>query len=345
MTTYTVPWDDGRVAERAVGDRRDGEPRVWRGPSLPTFDEWSRDHQFDFFVEDLANGMAFAPTKSGDRVEYRQEEGDRELAARIAEAVAPDDLINGRWRQGRVHDSVRDWMRQAWYDTARYGHAVHEVAPLVSRNSEGSSSPPLGVALFRVDPREVGHRWGRWGGRLVHRTSRIDQRERGLPPSVPLDGPRFAVYTAPDRLGKTLRDTVSGLRNPALGSVLTVAPWSHPDLYRLGYSIRDHNAVRDVLLAQATRETGWYGRGQFNEHATGHYMVRRRLRERRFTARLRDSFLAHLNAALNGSSRRLGGQARIVAPDTYAAADYDEAERMLDSGDHTFREVWARVGE
>ena len=343
MTTYTVPWDETRTAERATGHRRDDDPQVWPVPSLPEFDEWARDQQFDFFVEDVANTMAFAPTRDGERVSYQIEQEDRDLAGRIAEAVAPDDWINGRWRHGSVDDSVRDWMRQAWYDVARYGHAVYEVSPLLPQDLE--TPGPHGVALFRIDPREVGPQRGRWGGPLVHRTSTVDQRDHGLPPQVLLDTERFEVYTLDGDLGQAVHEAVAGLRGPEVGSVLSVAPWSHPDLYQLGYSLGSHSAVRDAVLARATRDTGWYGRGQFGEHVTGHYGVRRRVRERRFTSQLRDRFLDLLNATLAGAVERLGGVGTVVSPGTFTAADYDDAERMLDSGNHTFREVWARVGE
>ena len=234
MKTYTRTWDADRVVERAVGDRRDGEPRVWRGPSLPDPDDWARDQQFEWFVTDIINRMTFSSGRGGKRVEYRLEGGDREVERRVAEAVVPDTPFHGRDRYARIDDAVNDWMKQTWYDVARHGRAVHEIAPLLPADAL-EAGEPVGFALIRVDPRDIGRRWGRWGG-LVHRTSEVDRRERGLPQRVRLDSERFAVFTLPDDLNRIVREAVSGLRGRGVGSVLTVAPWSHPEQYELGYS-------------------------------------------------------------------------------------------------------------
>ena len=347
MKTYTRPWDTARVVERAVGDRRDGEPHEWHGPSLPDLDDWARDQQFDYFVPDIINGMSFSRGRDGKQVEYRLEGGGRSVEQAVAEAVARDDLFNGRDRYPRVDDAVRDWMEDVWHDITMHGRAIHEIASLLLASPPNAAEPLAerfhGFALLRVNPREVGRRWGRWG-RFVHHTSEVDQRERGLPRHVRLTDDRFAVFTLSGELGQTVREAVSGLRGRGVGSVLTVAPWSHPELYALGYTLSDHSAARDAVIARATRETGWFGRGQFSEHITGHYLVRRTIRQGRFTTRLRSEMLAHLNRILARQADRLGARVEIVVDNAFGVADYDEAERRLDSGKCTFREAQSVIG-
>ena len=102
--------------------------------------------------------------------------------------------------------------------------------------------------------------------------------------------------------------------------------------------------MQDAVVARATRETGWYGRGQFDEHITGHYLVRSTIRQGRFGARLRGALLDHLNDILARQAALLGARVEITALHAFDEADYDEAERRLDSGDYTFREVREAIG-
>lgn len=345
MKTYTQAWDSDRVVERATSSRRDKGSDLRRGPSLPLFNDLAKEYQHDFFVEDIKNTVFYRQGRNRQRIEYQIERENSEVIRRVVEAIAERDWSNQRFGSMPLSRVVRAWIGESWSDIARHGRAIHEVAPLRNLDKTRDGDGPHGVAIIRIDPKSVGPRWGWLGGELVQWTSSIDQREHGLDRLIRLRKERFIVFRLPGTLEEQVQEAGNALRGKDVGSVgLSVAPWSRPDLYELGYQLDDHSAVRDAVIARGTRKMGWYGRGQFDKRITSHYLIRRQIREGRFATALENALLDHLNSILANQANRIGAKVTIRAKNAFTLQNYDEAERLLDEGSRSFREIMDRVG-
>jgi hypothetical protein len=345
MKTYTQAWDTDRVVERATGSRHEKGSDFRHGPSPPLFDDWAPDYQHDFFVDDMKNTLFYRQGRDGQEIEYQIERGDSEVVQRVVEAVAVRDQFNQRPGSVPLSRAVREWIGESWSDVARHGRAIHEVAPIRNLNETRDRDASYGVAIIRIDPKSVGPRWGWLGGGLVQWTSSIDQREHGLNRMIRLKNDRFAIFRLPGAMEGQVQEAVNALRGKDVGGVgFSVAPWSRPDLYELGYKLDDHSAIRDAVIARGTRETGWIARGQFEKRITSHYLVRRQIREGRFATALESALLAHLNSVLANQANQIGANVTIRAKNAFTLQDHDEAERLLDEGSRSFREIMGRVG-
>lgn len=322
--------EHGRVLQRVAGVYPSERPKRDDDALIV------RDHDFHMFVEDVGNRITYA--RGVAEVGYTLEGADFEGERALAKAISPV----GRERAGLAR-AVQAWMARCWSDLAWFGLAVYEVARIVRVSEEGERIPD-GFRLFRVDPRQVGRRWGWAGAPWWQLTSERDRSELGLGNRVRLDDAWFAVMELPADLAKVMREASRGLRGGATGAVGRINPWSHGDHYAAGYRLGEHDETRKALMARVTRETGWSGRGGFNDRVTSHYLVRRTIRTARFSLRLRMALVDLLNGLLVGpaASHHTGGAVRVQKE--LDLAEIDAAELALDRGSASFRSISKRVG-
>jgi len=238
-----------------------------------------------------------------------------------------------------LEHAVREFFEECFSDLARHQIVIHEIAFERERSNNGLESPDQ-FRFFRVDPQSV-HRklWG-FGERVQH-SSPQDQSEFGLPKYIPIRGNRFLITRLPQNLNHPLQKAREGVHGADSHKILTTfPPWERSEIRQSGaYRLDEHTATRRAVVARATRIIGWTGRGTFNEDATGHYLLRRRIRFERYVAALRQFLVDHLNNALEKAGSVTGIDVEVELVNAPEPSDYDEVERKLEEGNKPFREI------
>lgn len=298
------------------------------------------NNELHMFEEDIRNRIHYGQGIEKKEIEVVLHSSSSTVDSSIARGLAPRRHSN----YSALRHSLRDFLTTCFGDFFYHGIAIHEIAYEHERK-KGQLEPPDQFRLIRVDPQSVRPRWWRFG-KLVQRTSHEDQSELGLPKYIPIQGERFLIARLPNDLGTPLQQAVDGLNGTALHEVLSTFPlWEKPSVRQTGaYNFDEHTATRRAVIAGATREIGWIGRGELNEDANGHYLVRRQIRFERYVAKLRRFLISHLNNALERLGSTIGFDAEVELQNAPQPSDYDEAEQALEEGAKSLREIMSDIG-
>lgn len=326
---YHVELSSGRVLERTASPRPllpDSNGGPLGGPL--------ENHEASMLVDDIRLRLCYGRGLEGGEIEPSLKPDTPEARSVVAHALSSQP-------HSRAATAVKDFFETCWRDLAAYEVAVHEIA--FERERKGNRlAPPDQFRLFRMDPRSIHERQGT----LFQKASTEDQSEFGLPEDIPVQGDRFAVLRLPDKLHHPLREALQGLRGTDAHEVLaSFPPWEQPPVRRSGaYNFQDHVATRRAVIAGATREIGWDARGGFREDINSHYLVRREIRFGRHLATLRNLLTGHLNDALQKAGSTVGFQAEVQLQGAPDIGHYDAAERALNEGSKTFRDILSALG-
>lgn len=326
---YHVDLSLDRVLERVASPR----------PSLPDSNGGRlggslENHEASMLVDDIRLRLCYGRGLEGSEIEPTLNPDTSKVRSVVAYALSSQ-------LHRRAATAVKDFFEDCWRDLAAHEVAVHEIAFERERNDSGLA-PPDQFRLFRMDPRSIHERQGT----LFQKASPEDQSEFGLPDDIPVEGDWFAVLRLPDELRGPLREALQRLRGTDAHEVLaSFPPWEQPPVRRSGaYNFQDHVATRRAVIAGATREIGWNARDGFREDINSHYLVRREIRFGRYVAALRNLLTDHLNDTLRKASGAMGFQVEVELKGAPRTGHYDAAERALDEGSKTFRDILSALG-
>jgi hypothetical protein len=283
-------------------------------------------------LEDLRNRMLHGRGLEGKKVEPVLASGSAGGRSDIARGLSSKS-------HSTLGYAIQEFFRVCFADLASHEIAIHEIAYERERTNDGLE-PPDQFRLFRVDPRSIQRRWWKFEERVQY-SSQQDRSEYGLSKYIPIRGDRFLVAQLPKNLNRPLQKAREGVSGADSHEVLTAFPsWERPEIRESGaYSLDEHTATREAVIARATRKIGWTGRGTFNEDASGHYLLRRRVQFERYVAALRLFLVEHLNHALEKAGSVIGIDAEVKLENAPEPSDYDEVERALEEGTKPFREI------
>lgn len=108
---------------------------------------------------------------------------------------------------------------------------------------------------------------------------------------------------------------------------------------RLDVQIGSLLTARRRLLAAATAQVGWDGRGSLNEDALDPYLAWRHLKFLEFRASLRDSLLHQANVALQRLAVQAGADTKLILADVPSVAQVRQAQQDVVSGKRPLSEL------
>jgi hypothetical protein len=292
------------------------------------------------YVDDVSLGVlpvsgeirsAHRPSALLDVTEAK--EGEKILERMIAAAFSPRE---GSARFELSH-AFSEWGRYCTAALLRDGEAVYEIAYVLA--SKGGD--PVG---FRVIPVAAGSIVRRFGRRVTYlqripegatlRTFSLEDRDPTPSKSeIALDSSRMVRVILPRSL-RHARDAAVGL--VSLGENL------YPDFFipkpdlppsqQVPFDYAVYRRTQEAAVAAVTRESGWYGRGSFNDHMTEFYSMMRRVRFERMLCGLRDLLFVTANEILDRVGSQLQFKARFTPQGLPTVADVSEVEAALTAG-------------
>lgn len=166
-------------------------------------------------------------------------------------------------------------------------------------------------------------------------------QERKVSTEIELPDEDLATFQLPRDLRRVIARTVSNL------DVLSDRQWHSLGMAamesKIPYDFSTHNRSMMLALAEATRATGWNGRGTLHEHTLTTFWLRREVTFHRFVARVRAAIMEQINALLRrvGSKLNFGAQLRLEGLPT--DGDLDEVLRLIDAGEIPLTEAVGRL--
>ena len=105
------------------------------------------------------------------------------------------------------------------------------------------------------------------------------------------------------------------------------------------YDVTKHYHLRNVALAEITKDFGWDARNSFEKEASEYYLIYRYLKFEKFRIELRNSILDTLNAGLELVGKQLGFNTKILVNGLPTLDNVQTTYNHLLQGDIPFAEV------
>lgn len=214
-----------------------------------------------------------------------------------------------------------------------YDRVTYEIVFLY----EPDRDTPSGFELMHLNPTQLRRRWGR----TVQLVPPNVARDRGVSTEIKLMDEDLVTFQLPRQLRRLIARSVASL------DALSDRQWHSLGMAamegKVPYDFSTHNRSMMLALAEATRATGWNGRGTLYEHTLTTFWLRREVRFHRFVARVRAAILDQVNALLRRVGPRLNFDAQLRLEGFPKEAVYDEVLRLIDAGEIPLSEVVGRL--
>lgn len=247
--------------------------------------------------------------------------------------------------RGDLSAVICDWARSCVNDLIVEGKVAYEVALAVNKDNREN----VGFAVTPISGKlEKRFRW--WGSyqqlipndahdaaayfrnEAVAMGERFVQLDPARVVEVELTGHLRAIHTANKQL-VALGD---------LGLPDFMTPLATNDrTKKLPTDLQVYSQNQAAAIASASRDTGWWGRGSFNDYLTEYYSVARMLRMKSNIISLRATVVKAANTILGIAGDLLGFEASFHLNESIRHEDIREAEIRLGLGDRSAADLFA----
>lgn len=288
-----------------------------------------QQHYLWMFTEDLS--VRVIPS-SLDRDEYEarlvlepQSDATEELLARAFSVSG-----NSSFRLGYP---LSEFVRLLVSELCSYDGVTYEIVYLY----EPEKDTPSGFELVHLNPTQIRRRWGR----TVQVVPADVARERKVSTEIELPDEDLITFQLPRDLRRVIARTVANL------DVLSDRQWHLLGMAamesKVSYDFSTHNRSMMLALAEATRATGWNGRGTLHEPTLTTFWLRREVTFHRFVARVRAAIIEQINALLRFVGPKLNFNAQLRLEGFPTDAALDEVLRLIDVGEIPLTEIVGRL--
>ena len=321
--------------ERAGGDLKRQQHSIWyvSDQDRATADHLRRRQQLYLwmFTEDLAQRVipsSLDDSEFGERLLIEPLDHSTEEMLACAFSVSG----NSPYRLGYP---LSEFTRLLVSELCSYDRVTYEIVYLYGADK----ATPSGFELMHLNPTQLRRR----RGRIVQLVPPDVALERGVSTEVALPEESLVTFRLPRDLRKVIARTVANL------DVLSDRQCSSLGLAamegKVPYDFATHNRSMMLALAEATRATGWNGRGMLYQHTLSTFWLRREVTFHRFVARVRASILEQINALLQRVGPKLNNRARLSLEGFHTDSALDEVIRIIDTGETPLTEVVNRLSD
>lgn len=322
-----------RRCSRTAGDLKRRQHSIWyvNDQDRATGEHLRRrqQHYLWMFTEDLS--IRVIPS-SLDRDEYEARLLIEPPSQATEEMLARAFSVSGN-ASYRLGYPFSEFVRLLVSELCSYDRVAYEIVYLY----EPDKDTPSGFELMHLNPTQLRRR----RGRTVQLVPPDVARDRGVSTEIELVDEDLVTFQLPRDLRRVIARTVANL------DALSNQQWHSLGMAamegKVPYDFSTHNRSMMLALAEATRATGWNGRGTLHEHTLTTFWLRREVTFHRFVARVRTAILEQVNALLRRVGPRLHFNAQLRLEGFPTDAALDEVLGLIDAGEIPLTEVVGRL--